>query len=351
MKYLSHFSLLLILILWFVTPAYSSWTEYNNIRYLDLDGDLADEIIIESKQGAGSNHYIEDMRIFKDKYPELELIFTVRILDSYFGLKAPNNYNIVSDVNFTEQTPENKGIRDIIVASKKVYFKDKENKVIDKEEDLGTKVFTMYGGSYTVNKVSRSIDLDNNGTKELVVAQQQYETISEDSPLLASEEIITVSGLDGEELGSFSMPDHMGELELVSLNNDGLKQIVARSYGGAHYTNIAIYGYKDGGLYKIFEDGSACGVDVYFDDSPPLIKVGRANWGAKEKTEDGEEIDWSYASEPLWQVYRWDGKQFVYDKKLSSAPDISEEEEVQRFVDRSMQLLKEKSKKRAGEKP
>ena len=125
-----------------------SWTEYFNIRYMDLDGDLAEEIIIESKHGAGSNHYIEDMRIFKDKYPELELIFAVRTLDSYFGLDAPNNYNIVSSVKFTEQTPENKGIRDIIVESKKAYFKDSDNKIIDKEEDLGTKIFKLNDNFY-----------------------------------------------------------------------------------------------------------------------------------------------------------------------------------------------------------
>ncbi len=125
-----------------------AWTEYKNVRYMDMGGDLAGEIIIESKHGAGSNHYIEDMRIFKDNYPELALIFTIRTLDSYFGLEVPNNYNIVSDVKFTEQTPENKGVRDVVVTSKKVYFKDKENKVIDKEENLGSKIFEWNGKSY-----------------------------------------------------------------------------------------------------------------------------------------------------------------------------------------------------------
>lgn len=140
--------ILLLLITLFLSEQVFAWTEYKNIKYLDLDGDLANEIIIESKHGAGSNHYIEDMRIFKDNYPQLELIFSIRSLDSYFGLEVPNNYNIVSDVRFTEQTPENKGVRDIIVASKRVYFKDEENKVIDKEEDLGAKVFKWNGKSY-----------------------------------------------------------------------------------------------------------------------------------------------------------------------------------------------------------
>lgn len=141
-------TLLLSLFLVVYNLAHASWAEYKNVRYMDMDGDLADEIIVESKQGAGTNHYIEDMRIFKDNYPQLELIFSIKTLDSYFGLEAPNNYNIVSDVKFTEQTPENKGFRDIIVTSKKVCFKDKENKVFDREEALGTKVFKWDGKSY-----------------------------------------------------------------------------------------------------------------------------------------------------------------------------------------------------------
>lgn len=310
-----------------------SWTEYSNIRYMDLDGDLASEIIIEAKYGAGSNHYIEDMRIFKDKNPELELIFTVRTLDSYFGLDAPNSYNIVSEVKFTEQTPENKGVRDIIVTSKKIYFKDKDNKVIDKEEDLGVKVFAMYGSSYTVNKVSRSVDLDNNGKKELVVAQQHYETISKDIPSIAMGEIITVSTSGSKEIASFSMPDHMGELEFMSLNNDGFEQIVAWSYGGAHYTNIAIYGYKDSVLYKIFENGSACGVETDFEAEKPLIKIGRANWDKK---------GWCYADEPLWAVYKWNGRKFTYVRELSTAQEISENEEVNKFVDRVKEGINKK---------
>jgi hypothetical protein len=112
---------------------------------------------VESKHGAGTGHYIEDMRIFKDKYPELELIFTVRMLDSYFGLDASNNYNIVSNVKFTEQTPENKGIRDIIVESRKVYFKDSDNKIIDKEEDLGTKIFKWNGKAFIESKINKII--------------------------------------------------------------------------------------------------------------------------------------------------------------------------------------------------
>ncbi len=181
-------------------------------------------------------------------------------------------------------------------------------------------------------------DLDSDGNLETVTVHQNYDTF-DNMPPYAIEGIVTVYDQDIEKVVSFSMPDRMGEVELVSLNNDGFKQIVALSNGGAHYTNIAIYGYKDGTLYKIFEDGSACGVETDFKVNKPTIKIGGANWGAKVKTEDGEEINWSYISEPLWQVYVWNGKEFIYNKKLSTSPKISEKEELGRFMDKANELM------------
>jgi len=138
--------LTLLIILYPFTLACPSWTEYTNVRYLDLDGDFTDEIIIECKHGIGTGHYIEDMRIYKDKYPELELIFHIRILDSYFNsiYNVGEYWDIVSEVEFTEQTPENKGVRDITVKSKKIYYKNID-KTFDKKEELGIKVYKWNG--------------------------------------------------------------------------------------------------------------------------------------------------------------------------------------------------------------
>lgn len=145
--------IILIISLIFISSASSiyAWTDYaKDIRYIDFDGDLENEIIIESRHGAGTGHCIEDIRVFKDKYPELELIFTIKTLDSHFNsiYAVGKYYDIVSEVEFTEQTPENKGIRDIIVKSKKIYYKDKDNKIVDKEENLGTKIFKWNGESF-----------------------------------------------------------------------------------------------------------------------------------------------------------------------------------------------------------
>jgi hypothetical protein len=112
------------------------------------------EIIVESRHGAGSGHYIEDMRIFKDKYPELELIFTIRTLDSNFSGGGIVPFDIISDVTFTEPNLEN-GTRDIIVKSKKIYYKDdtewelrNSDENIDKIKDLGTKIYKWNGEKF-----------------------------------------------------------------------------------------------------------------------------------------------------------------------------------------------------------
>ena len=123
-------------------PTYASWTEYKPARYMDLDGDFKNEIIIETKNGAGSGHYIEVMRIFKDDYHNLKLIFEIFTLDSVFG-EGPGNDDI-STVEFTEQNPQT-GLRDIIVKSKRIYYKDDQNKIIDREEEQGSKIFKWNG--------------------------------------------------------------------------------------------------------------------------------------------------------------------------------------------------------------
>ena len=87
-------------------------------------------------------------------------------------------------------------------------------------------------------------DLDNDGQEEIITAEDKFDTDLKG--------IVAVSSLDKSKADSFSMPDHLGEIEFIGLNKDGFKQIVAWSYGGAHYTNLSIYGYMDKRLYKIF---------------------------------------------------------------------------------------------------
>ena len=157
-----------ILILLFIfSTSYASWEAYKDVEdintdgdfkvgCIDIDADFITEIIIKKQYGAGSNHYIEDLRIFKDPEGdrELELIFYIVTLDRTFGFVGEMkqyNCDIVSKVELTEPTVENKGIRDIIVKSKKIYYKDDENKVVDRKEDLGTKVYKWNGIKFEQN--------------------------------------------------------------------------------------------------------------------------------------------------------------------------------------------------------
>lgn len=182
-KELSILAVVLFLLSFFTLPVYSSWTEYADIKYIDLDGDASDEIIIESHHGAGSNHYIEDLRIYKDAYPELKLIFHIRTLDRYFG-----NFvdfipqDTISEVKFSNQNPKD-GTRDIIVKSKRFYYKDPECKILNKEEDLGHKVYKWNGDvfigtdTYVYTTEDNNIYLiDKKGNKmQLTFESEDYE--------------------------------------------------------------------------------------------------------------------------------------------------------------------------------
>jgi len=131
--------------------------------------------------------------------------------------------------------------------------------------------------------------------------------------------------------------DYPGKIEAIDIDHDGKKELFLYSHGGMHYTKLFVF--KDEGekgLHKLFENGSACPVEFEFRNEVPTIKVGRADWNKE---------GWNYAGgEPLWEVYIWDGKEFVYDKKLSTTPIISEQEEVGRYIDKIHEIAGQKSK-------
>ena len=205
-------------------------------------------------------------------------------------------------------------------------------------------IFLLLTSSLFADVKTYNTDLNNDGKKEIITVQRFFETIpitKESLPIQINSDI-TIFKPDKSKVGSFSIPDHLDKVEFISLNKNGIKQIVAWSEGGMNYIGIAIYGYKDGGLYSIFKNGG-CGMEADFNAEKPIIKVGRANWGAKVTQEDGTKTEWCYANEPLWQVYVWNGKEFIYDKKLSSTSEISEDEESQRFLKKAHEFLDKKT--------
>jgi len=100
-----------------------------------------------------------------------------------------------------------------------------------------------------------------------------------------------------------------------------------------HYVNIAIYGYKDENLNKIFENGSACSIEVIDKTIPYAIKIGRENWDVS---------DWCYGSgDFLWEVWQWDGKKFIYNSELSTAKLTTEQEAKNRYIQELKKTIQE----------
>ena len=113
-------------------------------------------------------------------------------------------------------------------------------------------------------------------------------------------------------------------VELPSKNGVRHRALAIFGHGGAHYTSLSVYKYINEDYELIFENGSACPVEVRDGEDSVSIWVGRANW---------DEEGWCYAiGEPLWQVYTWDGDAFIYNSELSTTREISEYEEVTGFV-------------------
>lgn len=118
----------------------------SKVGYIDIDGDFTYEVLMKETIPAGSGHYVEMLRLFKrDGNRNLYQIFSIRTLDSYFGYDEvegiPNDD--ISVIEFTEPDIET-GLRDIIVKSKTVYYEDSESRIIEKEEDLETKVYKWH---------------------------------------------------------------------------------------------------------------------------------------------------------------------------------------------------------------
>lgn len=161
-------------------------------------------------------------------------------------------------------------------------------------------------------------DIDGDSKEETIVMFQTRDDTAD-----APQAFVFIYGQDYE----FRIPiyDNPGKIEAIDIDHDGKKELFLFSHGGMHYTNLFVYKYEGKkGLHQLFKNGSACPVELEFKDGVPIIKVGRANW--KDK-------DWCYASpEPLWQVYVWNGKKFIYNRRLSTTPEISEWKEVKRTV-------------------
>jgi len=157
---------LLSIIFYTIQKAYPSWQAYKDIEamaldgeakvgYIDIDGDFNPEIIIQKQYGAGSGHYIEDLRIFKDPEGEreLKLIFYITTLEKFFGYDIEGiAKDYVSKVEFSDPDSKN-GLRKIYVKSYIIYYntsewQDDDESNIKEVEDLGNKIYRWNGEKF-----------------------------------------------------------------------------------------------------------------------------------------------------------------------------------------------------------
>ena len=153
-------------------------------------------------------------------------------------------------------------------------------------------IFSVGRGLFAQAKTYK-VDLDKDGKPEIITSQDMYSAEEQGK--------VVIEDANNNIVGSFYVLDRLTRLEFVDLNKDGNKEIVAWSSRGALYNRVAIYRYKDGKLYKIFEEGSTVGIEADFDTKPPVIRIGRIRLDKEGR---------SYKRTPDWEIWVWDGKDF-----------------------------------------
>ena len=158
------------------------------------------------------------------------------------------------------------------------------------------------------NNVVTKQDLNGDMSPEILLGFQAY---SGPEVKVPSSFLVLGKEKNGEFIIQYMVQgnDRFEKVELIDIDKDGFNEIVFWSGGGMHYTTLRIYKYADTNLECLFDNGSACGIDFEMTGGVPAIKVGRANW---------DKEGWCYADEPLWEVWMWNGEEFVIVKNKSS---------------------------------
>ena len=197
----------------------------------------------------------------------------------------------------------------------------------------------LFARTYEYEIYSFEWDLDNDGHKETIKAYQKYNKRRKEpvpdpeeswKPDLAQkgwkrateilprtkpsgarypipiEVIVTIFNPVTKKTDRFSLPDRLGVrgVNIAKLNDDGYYQIQLKTDNEDGYYNYAIYGYKDGKLYKIFEKLNAKLCEYRPDHRgqtiPPTISFSKTKGCGNG----------SRASRMDWEVWVWDGEKF-----------------------------------------
>ena len=165
-------------------------------------------------------------------------------------------------------------------------------------------------------------DLDGDGKDELI---RSFRINPPDGGFPRAFTVIESNGNIVKKIIGDERPD---SVQAIDLDKNGKKELIILTAGGNHYTSISVYQYKDADYKAIFEEGSASGVIFEENADAPLIKIGRGDWKGKG--------GWDYASEPLWEVYKWIGERFEYSRNLSNTPLIGEKQDIKNSVENAL---------------
>ncbi|MDD5431814.1 MAG: hypothetical protein PHO70_02375 [Candidatus Omnitrophica bacterium] len=142
--------------------------------------------------------------------------------------------------------------------------------------------------------VVKKADLNGDMLIEIVTAEDQKDQVSKGR--------VAVMRKDKGEIGSFSVPGHFSNLELIELDMDGCKQIAVRSKDDSNRTYFTIHKLKNMNLVKIFEISSDSGIETEFDSTIPRIRVAR----------NITKVDGScQIKEIKWATWVWTGDRFI----------------------------------------
>ena len=176
------------------------------------------------------------------------------------------------------------------------------------------------------------INADMNGDKkdEEVIIMQMHSTDGNDYPRTFAY-VYTTDGkgdlkdrlqtIPLNEFSGISVDDneaHNKFLDVMDLNNDGKQEVAIWSSGGRHYQTLFIIGMRNGRVIPIFDNGSRGPIEYEPSKNKSIIRIGREDW-PKHSFADGTYLE---------EIWEWNGKEFVYNKKKSTSSRLTEDEDI-----------------------
>lgn len=115
--------------------------------------------------------------------------------------------------------------------------------------------------------------------------------------------------------------------DIFDIDEDGVKDLILFDHSGNHYTVIMIYRFRNGDYELLLENGTPCYVyEVNTADRPVRVVIGREDW-------DNEEFCYGNSDKlSLKEVWVWNGDEFEYNPKLSTSPQMTEWEALDKTV-------------------